>query len=78
MAYSVSSAMAMMMSAVSFSLLLENFSPLRTRKERYVIWALMLLFFGFFGLFTSIFYTSRTTHHFSVYPILASMFFLAI
>ena len=67
--------MAMMMSAVSFIPLLESFPPLRTRKGRYMTWAVILLFFG---SFTSIFYTNRTTHHFSVYHVPPNMCFLAI
>ena len=38
-------------------------------------WAVILLFFG---SFTSIFYTNRTTHHFSVYHVPPNMCFLAI
>lgn len=77
-AYSISSSLASIMSAISFCLLFEAIFPIQEARRRYVLWFLAILFFGLSGSMTNIYYTGRITHHFSVYPVLASLGFVAV
>ncbi|MFA5792106.1 MAG: hypothetical protein WC884_03680 [Candidatus Paceibacterota bacterium] len=76
--YSLSSASSSIMACLSFCLLVESMFPLEKMKSRYLLWAVAIAFFGFFGVMTNIFYTGRTTHHFSIYPVIASLSFVAV
>jgi hypothetical protein len=76
--YSLSSASASIMSCFSFCFLVEAMFPFNNKNSRYLLWAIAIAFFGFFGIMSNVFYTGRTTHHFSIYPVLASLGFIAV
>lgn len=77
-AYSISSAMAVIVAAFSLLFLYETWFKNEDGKSRWFIWVLIALFFGFFGVFTNIYYTGRITHHFSLYPVIASLGFVGV
>ena len=77
-AYSLSAASSMLMSAASFMLIFEGIFGLSDTKKRYILWFVSGLFFGLFGSFINYYFTGRTTHHFSVYPMLFSLAFFAV
>jgi len=77
-AYSLSSAAAAIVAAFSLLFLFETWFGEKNDKNRWFAWVLIALFFGFFGAFTNIYYTGRTTHHFSLYPVIAALGFVGV
>ena len=78
LAYSVMSGFSAVMSAVSFCLLYESMFQIRTRMQRWTLWTVSILLVGVSGLLPNQFYCGYSTHHFSVYPVLASFAFFAV
>ena len=77
-AYSISSASALVMAMTGFSLVYEGMFGVSNQRSRYILWIVAALFFAVFGSFINVFYTGRLTHHFSMYPVIAALGFIAI
>lgn len=76
--YSLSSASSSIMACFSFCLVVETMFTIKKMQSRYLLWTIVIAFFGFFGTLTNVFYTGRTTHHFSIYPVIACLGFVAV
>lgn len=76
-AYTASAASAVAMAVLAFNLVFEGMFGIARRWLRPVLWLVTGTFFSVFGAFTNIFYTGRTTHHFSMFAVLASFGFVA-
>ena len=78
LAYTVMTAFSAMLSAMAVCLLFESFFPALAGRWRWMLWFQVSVFTGFAGLLPNMLYTGFSTHHFSVYPVVASLAFLAV